>query len=140
MGIFNYHCASSAHFLVFIGFPSGYYVLLFHILVFCYICFLYELLYIFFFFFTERQAAFSTYIGKFLTSSGPQFPMSSFSSNSIYSLLLIPFGGKLTHITFIFLSILNPRVLNLIVLMIRDDRLVNVGKAFRMSSRVLWGG
>lgn len=94
----------------------------------------------FFFFFIERQAAFSTYIGKFLTSSGPQFPMSSFSSNSIYSLLLIPFGGKLTNITFIFLSILYPRVLNLVVLMIRDDRLVNVGKAFRMSSRVLWGG
>lgn len=94
----------------------------------------------FFLFFIERQAAFSTYIGKFLTSSGPQFPMSLFSSNSIYSLLLIPVDGKLTHITFMFLSILYPRVLNLVVLMIRDDRLVNVGKAFRMSSRVLRGG
>lgn len=46
MGIFNYQCASSVYFLVFIGFPSGYYVLLFSIIVFCDISLLYELLYI----------------------------------------------------------------------------------------------
>lgn len=90
---------------------------------FCYMSILYELLYNFYctsssILFLQRKV-----------SSGPMVPIIEFSRNRIYSLFLTPFDGKCTNITFI-LSILKSKVLNLVVLMIQDNSLLDVGKAF----------
>lgn len=123
---------TTAQLLILIGVPSEYCVLLSYILVFCYMSFLYELVCIFF---IEPWAAFYVCILKFLASPGHKFPISQYSNNSMYSLFLTPFDGKISNLIFIFLNVLKPRVLNLVVLIIQDNRLLNVGKDFRCHPR-----
>lgn len=79
----------------------------------------------------EPQAAFFICIGKFLSSSGP-----TFSHNLIFQEQNLFFVFKLfrwkvyTNIIFVPLSILKPKVLNVVPWMIQGHTLLGAGKTF----------